>query len=317
MDLNAVSRQDLINLLVQDVARELSLWIQQQADLGATGAPLDERPIVLSAPAQTPSPSTTRRAPTKQTTQETVSPRPSAVLPPSPAAPTRTTPSCKAMTSAFNAFRRQRDDSELTVDDRRHKLNIFRARIQNCTACEFYAKRRRVMTSDGDVCPKLMFVSFGASSSDGATGAFLAPDACRLFQKWLSALTATFPDFSPEDIYTTHLVKCFYNVTKRIQDDTIKRCLPHLREEIQIVRPKVIVVFGGIVYQSLFATPANIALVRGEVKRFNDIPLVATHHPGEILLKYAKNEPEQIREAALLEERVLGDLELAIRESRR
>lgn len=314
MDLNAVSQQDLINLLVQDVARELSLWLQQQADLGAAGAPPDERPIVLSTPAQASSSSTARLAPTKPTARETISDRPSADVPPALA---RTAPSCKVMSSVFNAFRRQRDGSELTVDDRRHKLNIFRARIQNCAACEFYAKRRRVMTSDGDVCPKLMFISFGASSSDGATGAFLAPDACRLFQKWLRELTATFPDFSLEDIYTTHLVKCFYNVTKRTQDDTIRRCLPHLREEIQIVRPKVIVAFGGIVYQSLFATPANIALVRGEVRKFNDIPLVATHHPGEILLKYAKNVPEQIREAALLEERVLSDLELAFRESRR
>ena len=131
----------------------------------------------------------------------------------------------------------------------------------------------------------------------------------------MNQLVAQGFDIKPSDIYTTHLITCFYEVKQRTEGDTIKQCLPHLREEIKIVQPKVIVAFGGIVHEALFSTSANIALVRGEFKKFNDIKLNTTHHPAEIRLKHLKNDPEHQREAKLLEERVLGDLKLAIEES--
>ena len=350
MELDAISPQNILALLVQNVAHDLSLWIHSQIDLGAMGAPPEAKPLVVqsrplqpavahrTAPqtrsqspatatariapqtqAQRPATATARTAPQTQaqspaTTQARTQPQSQAQSPAT--APARTQPR-KSMINTFKAVKSVRDGVGLSVEDRRLKLNTFRARMQSCTSCSFHAQRRCVMNSTGDVSPRIMFISFGAQYSDAKTGSFLTHDDNELFKKWMNQLVAQGFDIKPSDIYTTHLIKCFYEVKKRTEGDTIKQCLPHLREEIKIVQPKVIVAFGGIVYEALFSTSANIALVRGEFKKFNDIPLIATHHPAEIRLKYLKNDPEHQREAKLLEERVLGDLKLAIEESRR
>ena len=47
MELDAISPQNILALLVQNVAHDLSLWIHSQIDLGAMGAPPEAKPLVV------------------------------------------------------------------------------------------------------------------------------------------------------------------------------------------------------------------------------------------------------------------------------
>ena len=247
MELDAISPQNILALLVQNVAHDLSLWIHSQIDLGAMGAPPEAKPLVVqsrplqpavahrTAPqtrSQSPATATARIAPQTQaqrpataiartapqtqaqspaTAQARTQPQSQAQRPAT--APARTQPR-KSMINTFKAVKSVRDGVGLSVEDRRIKLNTFRARMQSCTSCTFYADRRCVMNSTGDVSPRIMFISFGAQYSDAQTGSFLTHDDNELFKKWMNQLVAQGFDIKPSDIYTTHLIKCFYEVKK-------------------------------------------------------------------------------------------------------
>ena len=217
MELDAISPQNILALLVQNVAHDLSLWIHSQIDLGAMGAPPEAKPLVVqsrplqpavahrTAPqtrSQSPATATARTAPQTQAQRPATTPtrtQPQSQAQSPATAQARTQPR-KSMINTFKAVKSVRDGVGLSVEDRRLKLNTFRARMQSCTSCSFHADRRCVMNSTGDVSPRIMFISFGAQYSDAQTGSFLTHDDNELFKKWMNQLVAQGFDINTEAV---------------------------------------------------------------------------------------------------------------------
>ena len=332
MDLNGISAQDILNLLVQDVTRELSLWIRSQAELGACSAPQDLsagadpafQPDALpsignqtpQSSAQTPQSgrqTASNGAQTPASGRQTASNGAQAPQPVSGAAKNRTSsPAAKSMLRTFAAIQTERSAQGLSESDRRQKLNIFNANLKTCNACGIQDRRPCVHLGSGDVCPRIMFVGLGASAADISAGSFLSAGDYALFRQWMHACAQRNAGFSPQNIYATTLIKCFFEVTQKTCAETARRCFPQFRKEVEIVRPKVIVAFGETLYRLFFGSQLSIAQVRGQVRQLENIPFIATHHPREILKKLSAKNEIQANEAKRLEERVMNDLDLAI-----
>ncbi len=318
MNLNDISAQDILNLLVQDVTRELSLWIRSQADLGARSAPQDlsagadpalPPPAVPSIGNQT----ATGGNKTEQSGRQTSSDGAQTPQTASVAANKRTaSPAAKSMLQTFAAIKTERSAQGLSESDRRQKLSIFNANLKTCNACGIQDRRPCVHVGSGDVCPQIMFVGLGASAADISAGSFLSAADYALFRQWMHACAQRNAGFSPQNIYATTLIKCFFEVTQKTCADAARRCFPQFRKEVDIVRPKVIVAFGETLYRLFFNASLSIAQVRGQVRQLENIPFIATHHPREILKKLSAKNAIQANEAKNLEERVMNDLDLAI-----
>ena len=55
-------------------------------------------------------------------------------------------------------------------------------------------------------------------------------------------------------------------------------------EQINLFRPLIICTMGQMASQSLLATKNKLIALRGRFHQFNGIPLMATYHPGQLLL---------------------------------
>ncbi len=367
MNLNDISAQDILNLLVQDVTRELSLWIRSQAELGACSAPQDlsagaepafqpdALPSIGNQTATRGNQTATRGnqtatrgnqtatrgnqtatrgnqtatrgnqtatrgnqtasngAQTPASGRQTASNGAQAPQPVSGAAKNRAaSPAAKSMLRTFAAIQTERSAQGLSESDRRQKLNIFNANLKTCNACGIQDRRPCVHLGSGDVCPRIMFVGLGASAADISAGSFLSAGDYTLFRQWMHACAQRNAGFSPQNIYATTLIKCFFEVTQKTCAETACRCFPQFRKEVEIVRPNVIVAFGETLYRLFFGSQLSIAQVRGQVRQLENIPFIATHHPREILKKLSAKNEIQANEAKRLEERVMNDLDLAI-----
>ena len=88
--------------------------------------------------------------------------------------------------------------------------------------------------------------------------------------------------FTREQVYTTNVVKCFSGNKRLLEEQGTEKCMPYLKREIELVRPKVIVLLGPV---SLFYLTGqkSITKFRGKWLIYNGISCMATFHPSYLL----------------------------------
>jgi DNA polymerase len=76
-------------------------------------------------------------------------------------------------------------------------------------------------------------------------------------------------------------------------------CLPYLHEQIDLIRPKVIVALGGTAVEGLLGKTTGIMKLRGNWHTYRGIPLMPTYHPAYLLRNEAPGEKRKVWEDML------------------
>jgi DNA polymerase len=86
-----------------------------------------------------------------------------------------------------------------------------------------------------------------------------------------------------EDAFIANVVKCRPPKNRVPLPDERAACMPYLRRQIALVRPKVILALGSTASAALLDVKSSLGAMRGQVHDWNGIPLVATYHPAALL----------------------------------
>ena len=79
-------------------------------------------------------------------------------------------------------------------------------------------------------------------------------------------------------------MKCRPPQNRKPLPDEIAACLPYLRRQIELIRPKVLVALGATAAEALLGVRKSLGELRGKpCTRFGGIPLVVTYHPAALL----------------------------------
>jgi DNA polymerase len=76
-------------------------------------------------------------------------------------------------------------------------------------------------------------------------------------------------------------------------------CLPYLREQIEIIQPKVLVALGVTAMEGLFGRTLQITKARGNWQEFQGIPVMPTYHPAYLLRNQSLSEKRKVWEDML------------------
>jgi DNA polymerase len=79
----------------------------------------------------------------------------------------------------------------------------------------------------------------------------------------------------------------------------METCLPYLRQQIEIIRPKVMVALGATAMRGLFGKDEPMKQMRGRWHLFGSIPVMATFHPSYLLRNQALSEKRKVWEDML------------------
>ena len=77
-------------------------------------------------------------------------------------------------------------------------------------------------------------------------------------------------------------------------------CLPNLREQIEIIQPRVLVALGAVAMEGLTGQTQPMARMRGRWHDFAGTPLMATYHPAYLLRNQALGEKRKVWEDMLM-----------------
>lgn len=160
----------------------------------------------------------------------------------------------------------------------RFDWDSFYRELENCTKCRLCEGRNSIVISDGDPHAEIMFIGEGPGREEDEQGVPFVGAAGRLFNYHLEEA-----GLKREEIYICNIVKCRPPQNRDPFNDEAEACLPFLRAQIALVRPKVIVCLGRIAAKYVYDSEIQISKQRGQVKKKGAFYVIPTYHPAALL----------------------------------
>jgi uracil-DNA glycosylase family 4 len=151
--------------------------------------------------------------------------------------------------------------------------------VSNCTACGLHATRTQTVFGVGDERAEWLLVGEAPGAEEDRLGEPFVGQAGKLLDNMLAALGLR----RGENVYIANVLKCRPPGNRNPEPEEVARCTPYLLRQIALIQPKLIVAMGRFAAQTLLASDASIASLRGRVHRYAGVPLVVTYHPAYLL----------------------------------
>ncbi len=151
--------------------------------------------------------------------------------------------------------------------------------ILACTRCELHAGRTQAVCGAGTIAADLLIVGEAPGAKEDRAGEPFVGPAGQLLNAMLRAI-----GLDRDAVFIANVLKCRPPDDRNPAPAEIEQCLPYLRQQIELIRPKLILAVGRFAAHSLLDVEADIPLgrLRGSVHRYlpADIPVVVTYHPA-------------------------------------
>jgi DNA polymerase len=158
-------------------------------------------------------------------------------------------------------------------------LSNIRTEIGDCTRCKLHRLgRRQIVFGVGNPSADLMFVGEAPGGDEDVQGIPFVGRAGQLLTKIVEAIA-----LKREDVYIANVIKCRPPQNRNPEQDEVDTCEPFLFQQIDAIKPKVIVALGTFAARTLLRTLDPISRLRGRVYEYRGAKLIPTFHPAYLL----------------------------------
>ena len=151
--------------------------------------------------------------------------------------------------------------------------------VPACTACGLHKSRTQTVLGVGDERADWMLIGEAPGAEEDRLGEPFVGQAGKLLDNMLAAIGLS----RGENVYIANVLKCRPPGNRNPEPEEVEKCSPHLRAQIRLIGPKLIVAMGRFAAQTLLGTDASIASLRGRVHAHAGVPLIVTYHPAYLL----------------------------------
>jgi uracil-DNA glycosylase len=158
-------------------------------------------------------------------------------------------------------------------------LSNIRTDLGECTRCKLHALgRKQIVFGVGKADADLMFVGEAPGGDEDIQGIPFVGRAGQLLTKIIEAIGLT-----RDDVYIANVIKCRPPQNRNPEPDEVDTCEPFLFQQIDVIKPKVIVALGTFAARALLRTLDPISRLRGRVFEYRGAKLIPTFHPAYLL----------------------------------
>lgn len=154
----------------------------------------------------------------------------------------------------------------------------LRQKVRECELCTLRAGCTQTVFGAGFDRADWLFIGEAPGEQEDIQGEPFVGHAGRLLDNMLLAIK-----LKRSDVYIANVIKCRPADDRHPHVGEIAACLPYLKRQIGLIRPKLIVALGKTAASALLGTDATIASLRGTVHGYKGIPLIVTFHPAYLL----------------------------------
>jgi len=150
----------------------------------------------------------------------------------------------------------------------------------DCNRCPALSRCRKHIVGGRGTPGGLCFVGLAPGEEEDAQGkAFVGPSG------QLLRLLCEMAGISPQTVYLVNAIRCHPPGNRRPTVAEIRACRPYLLEELQTVKPAIIVTLGDVALQSIYGQTVTLSSVLGQTltQPETGIPFCPSYHPAFLL----------------------------------
>ena len=150
--------------------------------------------------------------------------------------------------------------------------------VKQCRKCRLCETRKNVVFGVGNREADIMFIGEGPGADEDAQGEPFVGKAGKLMNMAFDMLGV-----KREEVYIANIVKCRPPNNRNPQDDEAENCLDYLRNQVILVKPKIIVLLGSVALKNVLGKEYGITASRGKWLERKGILYMPTWHPAALL----------------------------------
>jgi DNA polymerase len=184
------------------------------------------------------------------------------------------------------------------VDISSLSLEFLIDEVNKCSRCNLAKTRNKGVPGEGDKDASLMFIGEGPGYDEDKSGRPFVGKAGQLLTKIIESGLG----ISRKECYIANIVKCRPPQNRDPFENEAAACIPYLHRQIELIKPKMIVVLGRVAMNYLLGITPPLKVARAQNHSYKEIPVVVTYHPAALLRNPA------------LKKDVWSDLQVVIKE---
>lgn len=174
----------------------------------------------------------------------------------------------------------------IELSEKQKLVHALHVKIRACTHCTLSETRKHALTGEGDINAHIMFIALSpGTKEDTVNKMFIGPSGKILDRLLLAA------GIERESVYMTNLIKCTLPKNRKPKAKEIESCRPFLNEEIEIIKPQIIVPLGFYATRSILikyhADPSrqemNFKTINGQLLDLEGTKVFPITHPSALL----------------------------------
>ncbi|HRP01428.1 MAG TPA: uracil-DNA glycosylase [Candidatus Kapabacteria bacterium] len=150
--------------------------------------------------------------------------------------------------------------------------------IKNCMECPLGDTRTNFVFGSGNPNADIMIIGEAPGADEDEQGLPFVGRAGQLLTNMLEAI-----QIKREEVYIANIIKCRPPNNRRPTTVEINECEPYLYKQIELIKPKLILVLGLTAVSSLLKKEYKMSEIRGTIIDFRGAKLLITYHPAALL----------------------------------
>jgi len=147
--------------------------------------------------------------------------------------------------------------------------------------------RRMTVFGEGNPHARVMFVGEAPGAKEDQSGRPFVGPAGQLLDRIIEGAMG----LRRQDVFIANINKCRPPNNRAPEADEVAACLPFLKQQVEIVKPEVLVCLGRTAAQNLLGSTESTTAMRRRQHEYANTPVIVTWHPAYLL-----REPSRKRE---------------------
>lgn len=168
----------------------------------------------------------------------------------------------------------------------------------SCERCELHKTRTNCVFGAGNRNADILFVGEAPGENEDLSGKPFVGRAGQLLDKFLFAV-----DIPRESVYICNILKCRPPKNRDPKPEEEDACIEYLRDQVRLIRPKMIVCLGRIAAQRLIRPDYRITREHGEWIERGNYLITAVYHPA-LLLRDPRKKEEMLEDMKSIKARL-------------
>lgn len=158
------------------------------------------------------------------------------------------------------------------------KMLVLKQALLTCEKCKLCSTRNNTVLGEGNINTNIMFIGEGPGHDEDMQGRPFVGPAGQLLDKMLAAI-----GLDRNNSYIANVVKCRPPQNRVPEEDEAQACLPYLRKQFSIIKPKIVVCLGSTAARYVIDRNIRITRDRGNWYEKMGCSFIATFHPSALL----------------------------------